>query len=589
MAVSRELYLEHSWDMPRGFDDRQQRDPNRFTHAEAGQAKRAKRDTVALKKMFRACWDGADNQQAFAAALADQGYALARGNRRGLVAVDADGKVWSLSRWCGVKPRALAQKITDIEQLPAVDAARALAQALPAQAPRPQTDSKIKVLAALVAQQRGERADLVSQQKLDEATRVAQQPKGLQIAFMKMTGRFDAHVDRCARQAAATQAAAQLAQQDLIDRHLTERRALMPAPAHKPTQQRLEIKAEPTGLTRERLIAHPTLILDELSKTRAAFTRTDTLRALSQWIDDPQTLSKLADGALKSSEAVRLSSDKHPVYTTIDYQKAETQLHQSAAALRADKTSPVMSSHITTALAAKTREMRRAFGWALSAEQEAAVRHVTGPERLANVEGLAGAGKSTMLETATDAWRKKGVTVHGAALAGKAADGLQEASGIQSRTLASLELSWENGQAPIKAGDVLVIDEAGMIGTRQMVRITTKISEIGAKLVLVGDPEQLQPIEAGTPFRDVTQAHGAAKLTEVRRQTQDWQRTATQDLARGDTAKAVDTYRQAGAVSEHLKQDEAIEALAERFAMDARLGRCKQSPHRHPGRPDRSI
>nr|WP_262386472.1 AAA family ATPase [Roseobacter litoralis] len=446
MAVSRELYLEHSWDMPRGFDDRQQRDPNRFTHAEAGQAKRAKRDTVALKKMFRACWDGADNQQAFAAALADQGYALARGNRRGLVAVDADGKVWSLSRWCGVKPRALAQKITDIEQLPAVDAARALAQALPAQAPRPQTDSKIKVLAALVAQQRGERADLVSQQKLDEATRVAQQPKGLQIAFMKMTGRFDAHVDRCARQAAATQAAAQLAQQDLIDRHLTERRALMPAPAHKPTQQRLEIKAEPTGLTRERLIAHPTLILDELSKTRAAFTRTDTLRALSQWIDDPQTLSKLADGALKSSEAVRLSSDKHPVYTTIDYQKAETQLHQSAAALRADKTSPVMSSHITTALAAKTREMRRAFGWALSAEQEAAVRHVTGPERLANVEGLAGAGKSTMLETATDAWRKKGVTVHGAALAGKAADGLQEASGIQSRTLASLELSWENGQ-----------------------------------------------------------------------------------------------------------------------------------------------
>ncbi|WP_187430994.1 hypothetical protein ROLI_022200 [Roseobacter fucihabitans] len=75
MAVSRELYLEHSWEMPRGFDDRQQRDPNRFTHSEAGQAKRAKRDTVALKKMFRACWDGADNQQAFAAALADQGYA----------------------------------------------------------------------------------------------------------------------------------------------------------------------------------------------------------------------------------------------------------------------------------------------------------------------------------------------------------------------------------------------------------------------------------------------------------------------------------------------------------------------------------
>ncbi|MEP3767688.1 MAG: hypothetical protein ABJM44_12980, partial [Marinomonas sp.] len=194
MAVSQELYLEHSWDMPRGFDDRQQRDPNRFTHAEAGQAKRAKRDTVALKKMFRACWDGADNQQAFAAALADQGYALARGNRRGLVAVDADGKVWSLSRWCGVKPRALAQKITDIRQLPAVGAAQALAQTLPAQAPLPQTDTKTTELTELVAQQRAARTALVSQQKLAEAARLEQQPKGLRLAFLKMTGRFDAHV-----------------------------------------------------------------------------------------------------------------------------------------------------------------------------------------------------------------------------------------------------------------------------------------------------------------------------------------------------------------------------------------------------------
>ncbi len=113
----------------------------------------------------------------------------------------------------------------------------------------------------------------------------------------------------------------------------------------------------------------------------------------------------------------------------------------------------------------------------------------------------------------------------------KAAKGLQEASRIKSRALAALELFWQNGHAPIKRGDVRVIDEAGMIGTRQMARITAKCQEIGAKLVLVGDPERLQPIEADPPFRDPVDIHGAAKLTEIHRQKADWQKQATKDLA----------------------------------------------------------
>lgn len=213
--------------------------------------------------------------------------------------------------------------------------------------------------------------------------------------------------------------------------------------------------------------------------------------------------------------------------------------------------------------------MTRAFGGQLSDEQTRAIRSVLGTERLSQVVGLAGAGKSTMLATAADAWRRQGVTVHGAALAGKAADGLQASAGISSRTLASLELSWENGYVPIKTGDVLVIDEAGMIGTRQMARVSAKMDEIGAKLVLVGDPDQLQPIEAGTPFRDLVDWHCAARLTEVRRQKAHWQREATQALAQGDTSQAVETYRRNGSASAHQTQDEAIEALAERYAMDA--------------------
>lgn len=95
------------------------------------------------------------------------------------------------------------------------------------------------------------------------------------------------------------------------------------------------------------------------------------------------------------------------------------------------------------------------------------------------------------------------------------------------------------------------------------------MQEIGAKLVLVGDPEQLQPIEAGTPFRDLVASHGTAQLSEVRRQKMDWQREATRDFAAGDTSKAIETYRTKGAVSTHQTQDDAVDALAERYAMDA--------------------
>lgn len=123
-----------------------------------------------------------------------------------------------------------------------------------------------------------------------------------------------------------------------------------------------------------------------------------------------------------------------------------------------------------------------------------------------------------------------------------------------------------NGYEPISKDDVLVVDEAGMIGTRQLARIVAKVSEIGAKLVLVGDPEQLQPIEAGTPFRDLVELHGAAHLTKIHRQKDAWQRHATSLLADGDVAAAVELHEQRGSVR---RGRDAIEALAETFALDA--------------------
>src|SRR3546814_2621980 len=93
------------------------------------------------------------------------------------------------------------------------------------------------------------------------------------------------------------------------------------------------------------------------------------------------------------------------------------------------------------------------------------------------------------------------------------------------------------------SGDVLVIDEAGMVGTRQMERVLSHTAKAGAKVVLVGDPQQLQAIEAGAAFRAIHERHGGVEISEVRRQLSACQQDATRHLAAGRTGEAIRSYQ----------------------------------------------
>src|SRR2546430_8757075 len=106
-----------------------------------------------------------------------------------------------------------------------------------------------------------------------------------------------------------------------------------------------------------------------------------------------------------------------------------------------------------------------------------------------------------------------------------------------------MEHGWHQGRDLLTTRDVLVIDEAGMVGTRQLERVLSHAAEAGAKVVLVGDIKQLQAIEAGAAFRSIHERHGGAEIGEVRRQREDWQRDATHALANGKTGHALETYR----------------------------------------------
>ena len=119
--VSRKLFLENGWDLPRGLQDRGLRDPLGFTREEWQQAKRAGLDPRELKAVLQQCWKASDNKASFEHALKERGFWLARGDRRGFVAIDYRGEVYSLSRYAGVKSKELEARLGDPAKLRSVE------------------------------------------------------------------------------------------------------------------------------------------------------------------------------------------------------------------------------------------------------------------------------------------------------------------------------------------------------------------------------------------------------------------------------------------------------------------------------------
>ena len=137
------------------------------------------------------------------------------------------------------------------------------------------------------------------------------------------------------------------------------------------------------------------------------------------------------------------------------------------------------------------------------------------------------------MDAAKEAWARSGVPVVGCALAARAAGELRDQAGIDATTIARLERSLDRGHE-LEAGSVLIVDEAGMVGTRDLAVLAEAARRAQAKLVLVGDDRQLPEIEAGGAFGALADALGAIELQEVHRQTQGWDRAALADLRDGD-------------------------------------------------------
>ncbi len=311
-----------------------------------------------------------------------------------------------------------------------------------------------------------------------------------------------------------------------------------------------------------KIIARPEIALDAITKGQATFTSRDLAMFVHRHSDGQDQFARAMDAVRASPELVALGKDGHGQerFTSRDMLAVEARLDRAAQSMAATCAHGIDARSREAAIGAAERR-----GLLLSGEQRLAVEHVTGKEALASVVGYAGSGKSAMLGVAREAWEAEGYTVRGAALSGIAAENLEDGSGIAARTIASLEHQWEQGRELLTRSDVLVVDETGMIGSRQMERLLSAARDAGAKVVLVGDPEQLQAIEAGAAFRSIAERHGAAEITQIRRQREDWQCDATRALATGRTAEAIDAYDARGMVHVADTREAARRALVERW------------------------
>ncbi len=330
----------------------------------------------------------------------------------------------------------------------------------------------------------------------------------------------------------------------------------------RPELERIELNEERRSENTRRILNNPAIVLDLITREKSVFDERDIAKVLHRYVDDPAVFQQLMLRIILNPEVLRLQRDtiefatgeKVPArYSTRVMIRLEAMMVRQALWLSNGDGHAVSEA----ALDATFRRHER-----LSQEQKAAIERIAGPARIAAVVGRAGAGKTTMMKAACEAWELAGYRVVGGALAGKAAEGLEKEAGIESRTLASWELRWNRGRDVLDDKTVFVMDEAGMVASKQMAGFVDTVVRAGAaKIVLVGDPEQLQPIEAGAAFRAIVDRIGYAELETIYRQREDWMRKASLDLARGNVEKALTAYDANVRITGTRLKAEAVERL----------------------------
>ena len=344
---------------------------------------------------------------------------------------------------------------------------------------------------------------------------------------------------------------------------------------------------------REILIENPSEILPEMTSKAATFTQLNLLKAIQKRVgDDDKIVAQVFEGALQHAVVVGEGMNGEVRYTTQSYKDIEEQAVNKAAELMA---TPFAQSKLSKDSSNEHIESNFAY---LSQEQKETVLGLTQDQSLAVLVGRAGAGKTTTLKAVSEIYQASGHKVIGTSLSAMAAENLGQEAGIKAATLNSWLYKWDSyqaaqekflsfnnvmeeglfkqlqwykdlqryGRSQLTKDTVLIVDEAGMVGTRQWGELLTHVQRAGSKLIAVGDDNQFKAIEAGDFFRELKdQAESQAaqqtqdqkikttnlfSLQEIRRQQQSWMREASHQLAELNISEGLSAYEQHGHINQ---------------------------------------
>jgi conjugative relaxase-like TrwC/TraI family protein len=323
---------------------------------------------------------------------------------------------------------------------------------------------------------------------------------------------------------------------------------------------------------------------DGLTAHQSSFTRRDVIRAWCEQLQegaDVEVIEELADEFLRSDRAVPLITDSQSLAGTDVIRREDGRIVPSAPEGRSYSTPELLEIERTTldrAVSSATAHVgvvdaaivRAAIERrpTLSDEQTAMVRSLClDGAGVQVIVGKAGTGKTFAMDAAREAWEAGGYRVIGAALARRAAYELRDGAGIESTSVTALLADLrETPQAPLlnDGRAVLVIDEAGMVGTRQLAEIISFAEQARAKVVLLGDTHQLPEIHAGGLFRGLAMRLTPIVLTENRRQHEAWERQALDLLRHGQAEQALSRYREHG----RLVIEDSADGVRQRMIAD---------------------
>ncbi len=306
-----------------------------------------------------------------------------------------------------------------------------------------------------------------------------------------------------------------------------------------------------------RLLKNPQIALDLLTHHESIFSHEDLAKFVNSRTKsvDEFMLLKLLLETHKSLVDLGIGLDGKQYYTSKQVLERERDLLDTCEKLSTSKHHNLNPEKFSFVLENKN----------LTDEQLRAFNHILSGNDLSLVVGYAGTGKSYLLAAVREAYEAEGYRVVGTALSGRASDGLMQSAGINSRTIARHLIDWENERYKLDKKTVLVIDEIGMVGTRQMQLLMQEAKKVGAKVIGCGDPEQIPPVEAGCPFRVILEKQEHVTLENVIRQKVDWQRQATVELSTRRHSKAIGRYYEHGHIYEHQTRSEAMAAIVEKW------------------------